>query len=207
MKIIQAKKLGANKVSVILDTGEQLVLSYDVFMKSGLRKNDEISEDRFLLLEKENSIHLLKQKAFKLLGRRLHSAIELKTKLRNSAFHIDNINDVISYLRAKNYLDDAAFAESFTEEKIRLKKWGQGKVRAELIKRGISREIIDQTISKHFSESDVNSNARELAQKKLASLKIREPDTKKLRQKLIQFLMMRGYDYEQCKATVDELLS
>lgn len=207
MKINQAKKLGVNKVSVIFDSGEQLVLSYDIFMKSGLRKNDNISEDRFLLLQKENSIHLLKQKAFKLLGRRVHSAFELKTKLRNSAFHIDHINEVISYLRTNNYLDDAAFAESFTEEKIRLKKWGQGKVRSELIKRGISREIIDQTILKHFSGSDINLNALELAKKKFSALKVRESDTKKLRQKLIQFLMMRGYEYEKCREAVDELLS
>lgn len=207
MKINQAKKLGVNKVSVIFDSGEQLVLSYDIFMKSGLRKNDDISEDRFLLLQKENSIHLLKQKAFKLLGRRVHSAFELKTKLRNSAFHIDHINEVISYLRTNNYLDDAAFAESFAEEKIRLKKWGQGKVRSELIKRGISREIIDQTILKHFSGSDINLNALELAKKKFSALKVRESDTKKLRQKLIQFLMMRGYEYEKCREAVDELLS
>ena len=47
MKIDRVSRKNEKNVSVYFDNGERLILSEDTFYNSGLRKGDEISEDRF----------------------------------------------------------------------------------------------------------------------------------------------------------------
>ena len=92
MKITRIAKKDSANVIIEFDNGEPLFLSVEIFMKSGLRKNDEISEDRFLFLVRENKIFYIKQRAFRYLGRRLHAKSELKTKLLQKRYESDLID-------------------------------------------------------------------------------------------------------------------
>lgn len=47
MKIERVVRKDEKNVSVYFDDGQRLILSEDTFYNSGLRKGDEISEDRF----------------------------------------------------------------------------------------------------------------------------------------------------------------
>ena len=54
MKIDRVVKKGTGNVLILFDNSETLILSLEIFLKSGLKKNDEISENRFSALIKEN---------------------------------------------------------------------------------------------------------------------------------------------------------
>ncbi len=206
MRILKVVKKDEENVVVHLDNDEKLFLSYEVFLKSGLRKNDEISEDHFLLLVRDNQRHFVKKRAWRYLGRRLHSVSELKLKLRQKDYDQDLIDEVIIELKGKGYLNDEQFAAQFVEENVARKLWGENKVKAELMKRGISAEIIKETLEKLLENTDIKDNAFELAKKKYNSLKNRDLEPKKLKLKLFTFLASRGYDYEKSKFAVEKLL-
>jgi len=193
-------------VAVHFDNDEVLFLAVDIFYKSGLKKNDEILDDRFSSLIKENRIFHIKQKAFLYLGRRQHSASELRIKLKQKGYETELINEVIEDLINKNYLNDKEFAKMFAEEKIKLKLWGEQKLRSELIKRGIKSEIISDALRDIISDEAQVNNALILATKKYDTLRNRNLDKKVIKQKLITFLNSRGYNFDVIKEICDELI-
>ena len=206
MRIERIVKKDNKNVTLIFDNNEKLFLSYEVFIKSGLRKGDEISESRISLLIEENQTFYIKQKAFRLLGRRPHSSYELKIKLKQKGYNDILINEVIKQLKESNYLNDYEFAKSFTEEHIKNKLWGQRKTEAELFKRGVNREIISRIINEEFSDSNQFDNAFKLAGKKYKALLKGNTSSDKMHSKLISFLITRGYDYDIVKRAVNLIL-
>ena len=106
MKITRIIKKGSKDVVVHFDNGETLILSLVVFLKSGLKKNEVVSEDRSSMLTKENNLFLVKQKALGYLGRRLHSSSELRLKLMQKRYEMELINNVIKELTHTGYVND-----------------------------------------------------------------------------------------------------
>ncbi len=206
MKIEKVTKKDGNTVVIHMDDGQKMFLAYEVFLKNGLKKNDEISEDRFSSLVTDNQLYHIKQRAFRYLGRRHHSVNELRVKLRQKAYDSELINSVVNDLKEKKFLDDKNFAVLFTEENISVKKWGKNKLRSELIKRGISREIIDEVLGSLLNGEEQSENAEDLVKKKYKSLRFRKYDNDKLRVKLLSFLSSRGYDYDVSKNAVDKIM-
>ncbi|MCH7963582.1 MAG: regulatory protein RecX [Bacteroidetes bacterium] len=206
MIVSRIVKKGAKNVAVHCDNDEVLFLSVDIFYKSGLKKNDEISDERFSSLIKENRLFHIKQRAFRYLGRRQHSICELRIKLKQKGYETELINQVLDVLKQKNYLDDTKFAEIFVEEKIKLKLWSEQKLRSELIKRGIESEIISDVLVNKISEEDKLNNALIIASKKYDTLRNRNVDKDVIKRKLITFLNSRGYNYDVIKEVCEELI-
>ena len=206
MKVTKIVKKNARNVLIHFDNDEVLFLSVDIFYKSGLKKNDEISDDRFSSLIKENRLFHIKQRAFRYLGRRQHSTSELRMKLKQKGYETELINQVLDDLKQKNYLNDTKFAEMFVEEKIKLKLWGEQKLRGELIKRGIKSEIISDVLRNKITDEDKLNNALIIASRKYDTLRIRYLDKDVIKKKLITFLNSRGYNYDVIKEVYDELI-
>lgn len=194
------------KAIVYFDDGEKLILHKDILYQSGLRKGDEISSDRFAALNQEETFYLIKQKAFRLLQRRIHTAKELYTKLRQKFSDDVLIKKCINDLRQKGFINDKEFATAFVSEKQKSKKWSRTKLKSEMIKRGISGEIITEILNKTFSPEKEEQSARELAEKKYKQLIRKESDKRKLFQKLTMYLQSKGYDYELSSGIVRNLL-
>jgi len=206
MKVTRIVKKDARNVVIHFDNDEVLFLSVDIFYKSGLKKNDEISDDRFSSLIKENQLFHIKQRAFRYLGRRQYSTSELRIKLKQKGYETEYINEVLDDLKKKNYLDDTKFAEMFVEEKIKLKLWGEQKLKSELIKRGIKSEIISDILRDKISDEDKLNNAMIIASKKYDTLKNRNVKNDVIKRKLVTFLNSRGYNYDVIKEVCDDLI-
>ena len=207
MKVQNIVRKDSRNVSITFDNGEVLFLAVDIFIKSGIRKNDEITDNRFLSLIKENKLFHIRQRAFRFLGRRLHSVSELRTKLLQKGYEKLLIEDVLDELEEKDYLNDNEFAKMFVEEKIKTKLWGEKKLRNELIKKGVSEQIIAETIKSSISAEDNFTNAMEVATKKYKVLAKRSLDNDVVKRKLISFLNLQGYDYNLIKEVCNKLLT
>ncbi len=207
MKITKIGKKDSANVVISFENDEALFLSVEVFMKSGLRKGDDISVDRFLNLKRENQLYYIKQRAFRYLGRRLHSKSELRTKLLQKRYEVDLINEVLDELEVNKYLDDSEFALVFSEEKIKSKKWSGQKLKAELIKRGVNSNIITKVLKKVISADDNYKHAFSVAERKFKSLSNRNLDNKSIKMKLNTFLKSRGFNYDVIKEVCEKLLN
>ena len=206
MRIVRISKKDKANVLVEFDDAEILILALEIFMKSGLRKNDELSADRFSNLIEENRLFYIKQRAFRLLGRRLHSTGELRQKLLQKLYDKNLVEVVINELKLKNYLDDEEFVKQFVHEKVHSKKWSKKKIHSELIKHNIKQPIIERMLSENISDEEHYNNAVMVAEKKMKSFINRKIEKKEARTKLIAFLKMKGYDYSTIKKVCEDLI-
>ena len=137
----------------------------------------------------------------KLLTRREHSVSEVREKLRKKfPAEIENIEKLIKKFVEKNWLSDSRFCEVFVRDQI-LKKSGPKKIIQKLFKRGVDLELIREKIEEEYPASDQAEIIMELAKNKYETLKKRGKGESELelRQKILRFLMGRGFDFDMVK--------
>ncbi|MGE5402065.1 MAG: regulatory protein RecX [Ignavibacteriales bacterium] len=192
-----------NNVRILLDNGEKIFLRYEVFLKNGFRKGDEINEEEIAGLIRQNQFFFIKESAYRFLGIRLHSEKELQRKLLAKKYDKDIVASVLKELKDNNYLDDELFAREYTDERINKKSIGPNRVRLELKSKGVASEVIDRIMQDKAGSPDSES-AYQLVQKKLQSSKYKDLDKRKLSQKLYAFLLSRGFDFDVIKEVVNK---
>lgn len=205
MKIVKVRKGSKHRVDIILDDGQIISLAYEIFLRNNLKSNKEISESFLSKILKEDKLYQIKQLALKYLSLRAHSKNELRIKLRQKTFETELINIILDELEREKFIDDASFAQHFAEEKIKSSRWGKNKIKAELMKRGVSSQIISNVISENFGEDSEIEAGLELAMKKYKNLASRKLDQKKILNSIYSFLLSRGYDYDACKQIIMRL--
>ena len=136
--------------------------------------------------------------AYRLLGYRQRSEIELRNKL-SSRFTKAAIDAVIERLRDKHMVDDIAFAQYWRERREMLNPRSRRMVCIELRQKGIDKEVISKVLVSYNDEE----NAYRAAKKK-ANLLSKE-GYGNFSRKMSSFLMRRGFNYEVTKQTVDRL--
>jgi len=206
MQVLRIVKKGNNDVIVHFDDEQILILALEVFLKSGLKKADKISEGRFSLLIEQNKLFHIKQRAFRLLGRRQHSTSELKRKLWNKDYDSKLIDEVIEDLNKKGFLDDEEFIREFVADKSKIKSWSTKRIRSELIKKGIALKLIYESLIDQPKEIE-QENLLTLAQKKYDQLRKRNLEPKELKMKLTSFLILKGFEYDLVREVYDELMT
>ena len=98
---------------------------------------------------------------------------------------------IVIRLMQEGFLNEERFARNFVRGKFRIKKWGRIRIRQELKFKEISTPII-RLAMEEIDEKTYFSTLCELAEKKLNLLK--EPDKFKLRKKLSDHLLRKGYE-------------
>ncbi|MFI3330913.1 MAG: regulatory protein RecX [Rikenellaceae bacterium] len=111
---------------------------------------------------------------------------------------------ILQELTASRFIDDNRYAQAFTREKINLSGWGVYKIKAALAAKGISRDIIEQTLSEVDSEK-LTDNLKEKLQKKSRNISSTTLDVYKVREKLIRYGLSLGYELDQVKNIISQL--
>ena len=119
---------------------------------------------------------------------------EVEQKMREFLLIPEAKEEILLYLMKENFLNEERFAKSYVRGKFYIKKWGKNKIKLNLLQKGISEKLI----LKSFSEINQEDYVKEL---KLLIEKL-QPLGKGLKeyqrkQKLIKFLMSKGYEYEE----------
>lgn len=115
----------------------------------------------------------------------------------------EDAQKVLERLQRERFIDDARYAEAFTRDKLRLSGWGAFKIRAALIAKGISREIIHDVVEPMLDDTDMVERLMVSLRNKLRTLRYR--DASDMRNKLIRFGLSRGYNTDTVIDCVDKL--
>ena len=133
--------------------------------------------------------------AIRLLAVRPRSAADLHQRLRRSAFPPPIIEETIARLRAQGYLDDAAFAAQWTEERLRRHPRSARMIRAELQAHGVAAAAAAAAVAAVEDEAV----AREIAERQAARF---HGDWDGFQRKVGGLLLRRGYSEEVMRRTL-----
>jgi regulatory protein len=130
--------------------------------------------------------------AVRALARRDHSMAELEAKLRNKGFSPGVVAQVIDRLEKARYLDDRRFAERWAESAVRNGRGYGPRLRLELTRRGVPREIIGEVLAGIAAAYGEEETMTALVARKFAGFDSRSaPDRDKRR--VIAYLQRRGF--------------
>ena len=131
--------------------------------------------------------------AVKALGRRMRSEVELRRLMQTRVEPGERgeavIAAVIARLKQYGYLDDAAFAETYTRLRQENEKLGQRRVRQNLQQKGIASALITETLEARYAGTDEEALARQHLERK----RIRKPENEKETSRVMRRLVAAGF--------------
>ena len=95
------------------------------------------------------------------------------------------ITAVITRLKEYGYLDDAAFAETYTRLRQENEKLGQRSVRQKLAQKGVPAHIANQAVEARYSNTDEEALARKHLERKRISKPTNEKETARVMRRLV----------------------
>ena len=116
---------------------------------------------------------------------------EVLKKLKEMQMIPMAIDVIVLHLIQHNFLNEARFAKSYVRGKFNIKKYGRIKITQGLRQKGITKNLIN-TALQEIDETAYLETLNHLGTKKLASVK--ETNLYKKKQKVIRFLMQKGYE-------------
>lgn len=120
--------------------------------------------------------------------------------LIRKGFTDEETSEVCDYIEEVGLVDDDLYVKFFVEDSFRIKNKGTRKIVYELKQRGIDDDKINEAIEE---ASDMQYDAlKEAYERKLEATKS-ETDEYKRKNKIIRFLISRGFDYSDIKDIVD----
>lgn len=139
-----------------------------------------------------------RESALHFLSFRPRSIAEVQTFLLEKKTETEIIESIITSLSETKFLDDEQFAQWWAESRIRGGKSGPFRIRQELQRKGIAKDVIDKTMQRDWKRIASETLKR-------AAGKMTERDPKKRIQKLQSLLARSGFTWEQIQGAVDSL--
>lgn len=215
MPQVTSLKLQKNKkrVNVYLDEKFAFGLDLETVTAFGLNQGQILTQHQVEKLFFDSFFGKLYNRTLNFLSYRPRSEKEVKDYLYKKLYKLKEIDQIfkeelkekiLEKLKKQKLLDDFEFTSWWVNQRLDFKFFGQQRLRAELMTKGIKKEIIESVLAK-IDQEKLLDLAKKLLQKKKRLY--RKLDPKKLKEKLIGHLKRRGFSWEIMKTAIDDCLS
>ncbi len=188
------KQTGPERFLARFDNGEELRTTLAVVTELSLYSGRTLTEDELSAVRDASARSRCRQRALRIIGARAMSVKELTDRLKEKGESPENAEDAAQWLLGMRLLDDAQYAAMCVRH-YAAKGYGPGKIRNELYRRGIARELWDEALEE-LPEQDDRIDA--LLRRKLKS---DTPDRAELR-KAADYLYRRGFGRDEIHAAL-----
>jgi len=164
-----------------------------------LEVGNELSQQKITALQTKDEIEKVYQRALNFLSYRVRSEQEIRSNLQKHHTPEIIINPVLERLREGSLIDDQKFAQQWIENRNTFHPRSKRALSSELYRKGISYQIIEETLQ------DINEEelAFKFARKKAG--KFKTLDKSAFQEKMYGYLSRRGFNYSLCKEVVTSL--
>jgi len=196
--IVEITQLGKGKYLVKNDEEAFVSIYYKDLKGLGFVVDQACTEEQWAIATKSVIIRG-KKRVFYLLSRKDYTEHEIRSKLVKEKYDDDQVKTILEYFENLGYIDDVSYSNKYynyykdskskriIEQKLKLK--------------GISSELLKELFSEKNLEKDAYKAAKKLAIIKYGGRELEKDNY----QKMVQFLMRKGFDYSVCKNTIDAL--
>lgn len=184
-------------VALFLDGEYAVSVDAETFALSGLRPGAELSDERLHGLIRESDARRAREKALCLLEHRAHSQKELAEKVGRTVSR-ETAEEAARHLAEIGLVDDEEYARALAAELFERKGFSASRVRCELLKKGIDRELAERIAEE--SAPDPARAIEKLLEKKYA----RDLGDEKGRRRAVAALQRLGYRWDDIKSALRE---
>jgi regulatory protein len=203
---IKVKKNNIYRVKIYINNEFFAEIDSSIINDLDLYISKTVSQNILDIIQQKCKLSEAKNEAIRFLSYRPRSKWEVKKKLRDKKYQLNTINDVINWLKYENLIDDREFSIQWIKYQINKKPAGKIKLRNELYKKGVKREIIDNVINSFFEQDECElSLAYKLIRKKRNSLQAKNIEIEP--QKIINLLRSQGFSNPIIQQVYNEFIN
>lgn len=188
MIVTDIKPVTKQKFQIEIDGQPAFVLYKGELFRYHLEQDREIEECIYTEIVDEILTKRAKLRAMHLLQKMNRTKWELERKLQESGYPQVVVKRALEYVESFHYIDDKRYAAIYIQSQ-KTKK-GKARIKMELMRKGISAELIAEVFSETENEIDTREAIRSLIEKKCSYSE--EMDEKEKR-RLYGFLLRRGF--------------
>ena len=187
------RQTSPGRVTVTLCGGEEIKTTLNVITDLRLYSGRELDEEELKALRAASASALARNRAMELLSRRPMSEKELVDKLIRKGEDEETAADCARWLRENGFLNDESYAAAVARH-YAAKGYGPGRVRAELSRRGVDRELWDDTLEA------IPENTDKLD--RFIAARLTDPEDRDQVRKVSAALYRRGYSWEEIRSAL-----
>lgn len=192
---IEPQKKRAGYYNIFIDDEYRFSLSDLDLASLHLKVNQQVSKQEIDDLLQSSLSSKAYNFALRYLTARPRSKKEVSDYLVKKDFDEEIIEGTLHNLEKQNYVNDADFAQMWIKNRLLLSPRSTKMLRLELYKKGIDKSIAEEAL-KNFTEDEYRDSLKDLINKKRRQY----PDD----EKLIQYLVRKGYNYGEVKTVLLE---
>ena len=181
------------RVTVALDDGSEIKATLGVVAELRLYAGRRLTEAELQTLRASAALALCKNRGLELLSYRPMSAKELRDKLTEKGEEPAAAEAAVTWLCEHSFLDDARYAGMVVRHYAG-KGYGAGRIRQELQRRGVPRELWDEALTE-LPESDDKLD-------RFIASRLKDPSDRAQVQKVSAALYRRGFSWEEIRAAL-----
>ena len=190
MLISALHSTGGEHVTVALDDGSDVPSTVGTIAELRLFVGKELEEADLQILQEASALALCRERAVSLLSYRPMSSRELRDKLVQKGEAPDIAEGAVSWMLDRRLLDDSAYAGMVVRHYAG-KGYGAGRIRAELSRRGVSRDLWEEALAQ-APEPDDNID-------RFLASRLKDPSDKAQIQKVTAALYRRGFGWDEIR--------
>lgn len=199
MKIIKIEKFKGQTYGVYFEEEEPVFINSEIVAEFNLKEGIDIPESAVSEIVRANDIRRARERALYLLDAREYSYTELFKKLEVN-YDEEICYEVLNRLAELGLINDRRYAERLGEYLIEKKRFGRYRASQEMYRRGLSREIINETLDKYDEDSVVR--LYELVKEKYERYMTDEKGINKVRNALVR----KGFSYDDINVVIKTVL-
>ena len=199
MKIESVKKAEgkSEKYIAVFEDGTELKVTANQIADFGIYSGRELSQEEYAQLREGIALSSSKTRALRILGSRNLSAREIEKRLVSKGESGETAKTAVQWLESTGLVNDSEYAASIVRY-YSSKGYGTARIKDELFRRGIKREMWDEALENIDSAEDA---AQEYLKKKLKGSSEKEDIRRALNS-----LCARGYSYSEARSAVSRYL-
>ena len=187
------RQTSPGRVTVTLCGGEEIKTTLNVVTDLRLYAGRELDGEELKELRAASRSALARNRAMELLSRRPMSEKELIDKRIRKGEDEETAADCARWLRENGFLNDESYAAAVARH-YAAKGYGPGRVQAELSRRGVDRELWDDTLEAMPENTDKLD--------RFISSRLTDPEDRDQVRKVSAALYRRGYSWEEIRSAL-----
>ena len=195
MTVTSLEQTSSDRITVHFDDGSELKSTLSAITDTRLFSGKELDLESYTELKYLSEKYLALNKAADILSRRLMSAKELQEKLLIKGYSEKTVIYCIEKMTGLGLINDEYYASAIVRH-YSAKSYGVGRIREELHRRGIDRELWDDAI-KEIPQMDNKISS-------FIESHLKDPTDKKQIKKVTDSLLRRGFSWEEIKSALRE---
>ena len=193
MTITALRRISADRFTVALEDGSEIKSSLGVVTDRRLFTGKDLDEEELAALRRDSSRSLARDKALELISRRPMSRKEVREKLLQKGVDEDAAEYSADWLQEHGFLNDESYAAAVARH-YAAKGYGAGRVRSELGRRGVDRELWDGALEQ-MPAADEKLH-------KFIAARLKDPEDREQLRKIGAALFRRGYSWEEIRTAL-----